>query len=250
LTVPARNISDQTADRVRSIVSQQSIEFLQLWGPYPCIITPDETARREGVAQARDIVKLAARLGVPAAGVRPTSLNPRGDWWPHRDNFLPETEDRFVKSLNEILQTADDLGINIVLETHQTSTLNSAQTIKRVIERTGSGRLFLNLDPCNFVTDIQTAFNPAPMIDEQFDLLAPYIATVHVKDYYLEERFVFHIAETVIGTGIMDFDTVLRRSYQAQPHGYVVIEHLPVNLIALAKRNLTQKILELGIPLG
>ncbi|MBZ0287710.1 MAG: sugar phosphate isomerase/epimerase [Anaerolineae bacterium] len=250
LTVPAKTIADELAAQVQSCFADQKMPFLQVWGPYPCIISPDESVRKAGVEGARDIVRLAAKLGVRESGVRPTSLNPRGDWFPHHDNFRPETEDRLVKSLVEILETAEDLDIDIVLETHVTTTLNSPQTIRRVIERTGSKRLKLNLDPCNFVGDLQTAYNPAPMINELFDVLGEFIATVHVKDYYLGEHFVVHISETVIGTGIMDFDTVLNCVQQVKPDGYVVIEHLPVSQIPLAKRNLTQKIIDLGLPLG
>jgi sugar phosphate isomerase/epimerase len=250
LTVPASTITDELAEHVRKTFDDQNMPLLQVWGPYPCIISPDESVRKAGVEGARDLVKMAVKLGIRESGVRPTSLNPRGDWFPHRDNYKPETEDRLVKSLVEILQTAEDNDIDIVLETHITTTLNSAHTIRRVIERTGSKRLKLNLDPCNFVGDLQTAYNPAPIINELFDVLGEYIATVHVKDYYLGEHFVVHISEAVVGTGIMDFDTVLRRAQQANPDGFVVIEHLPVNLIPLAKQNLTQKIKDLGLPLG
>jgi sugar phosphate isomerase/epimerase len=250
LTVPASSITDELAEHVRKTFADQKMPLLQVWGPYPCIISPDESIRKAGVEGARDLVKMAVKLGIRESGVRPTSLNPRGDWFPHRDNHKPETEDLLIKSLVEILQTAEDNDIDIVLETHITTTLNSAQTIRRVIERTGSNRLKLNLDPCNFVGDLQTAYNPAPMINDLFDVLGDYIATVHVKDYYLGEHFVVHISEAVVGTGIMDFDTVLTRAQRANPNGYVVIEHLPVNLIPLAKQNLTQKIKDLGLPLG
>jgi sugar phosphate isomerase/epimerase len=250
LTVPASTITDELAAHVKKTFADQNMPLLQVWGPYPCIISPDEAVRKAGVEGARDLVKMAVKLGIRESGVRPTSLNPRGDWFPHRDNYKPETEDRLVKSLVEILQTAEDNDIDIVLETHITTTLNSAQTIRRVIERAGSKRLKLNLDPCNFVGDLQTAFNPARMINELFDVLGEYIATVHVKDYYLGEHFVVHISEAVVGTGIMDFDTVLKRAQAVKPDGYVVIEHLPVNLIPLAKRNLTQKIKDLDLPLA
>ncbi len=250
LTVPAAAVSDKTAANVKAVIADQNLDFLQLWGPYPCIITPDEQARQVGVAQAREVVKLAAKMGVPGAGVRPTSLNPRGEWWPHRDNHTPETEERFFKSLKEILETAADYDLNLVLEMHQTTVLDSPQRIRRLIERTGSNRVKVNLDTVNFVTDLQTAFNPTPMINEFFDMLGPYIDTVHVKDFYLEDHFVVHISETVIGTGMMDIDTVLHRSQQIQPNGYVIIEHLPLPLIPLAKRNLDQKIKELGLPVG
>jgi sugar phosphate isomerase/epimerase len=250
LTVPARTITNELAAHVKSVYDHQNMPLLQVWGPYPCIISPDETIRMSGVEGARDLVKLAAKMGVRESGVRPTSLNPNGDWWPHPDNYKSETEDRLVKSLVEILQTAEDYQIDVVLETHTTTTLNTAQTIRRVIERTGSKRLKVNLDPCNFVGDLQIACNPAPMINEIFDVLGEYIATIHVKDYYLEDRFTVHIAETVIGTGMMDFDTILRRVNEVKADSYIVIEHLPINLIALAKRNLTEKIKTLGLPLG
>lgn len=250
LTVPASTIRDDLAARVKSVYAEQKMPLLQIWGPYPCIISPDEDIRRAGVEGARDLARLAARMGVKESGVRPTSLNPRGDWWPHPDNYKAETEDRLVRSLVEILDTAESLDIDIVLETHVTTTLHSAESIRRVIERTGSKRLKLNLDPCNFVGDLPTAFNPAPMINHIFDLLGEFIATVHVKDFYLEDRFVVHISETVIGTGMMDFETILRRTQAIKPDGYVIIEHLPHSLIPLAKRNLTQKILDLGLPLG
>ena len=250
LNVPASTVSDATAQTVKSVFADQNMPFLQLWGPYPCIISPDESIRRAGVSGAQAIIKLAAKLGVSVSGVRPTSLHPNGDWWPHPDNYAPETEDRLVRSLKEILQVADDYGVNIALETHVTTMLDSPQTIKRVIERTESNRLKVNIDPVNFMGDLRTACNPTETINEVFDILGPYVDTVHVKDFYFEERLVVHITETVIGTGLMDLDTVLRRSDEVLGDGYVVIEHLPIDLIPLATRNLTSKIQELGIPLG
>ncbi len=250
LTVPADTVSGETALNVKSVIADQGLEFLQLWGPYPSIISPDERTRRVGVAAVREIVKLAARMGVPAAGVRPTSLNPRGDWWPHPDNDSLETEDRFVQSLQEILQTAGDYNVNIILEIHITTVLNSPLRIKRIIERTGSTRVKLNLDPANFIGDLTTAFNPTPVIDELFDVLGPFADTVHVKDFYLEDRFIVHISETIPGEGMMDLDTILHRTQALSPDMYAIIEHLPLSQIPQAKRNLTQKIVELGLPLG
>ncbi len=250
LSVPADTISDETAANVRAVFDTQNMPLLQIWGPYPSLLSKDEAVRKSGVAGAQAIVKLAAKMGVPESGVRPTSMNPRFEWGPHPDNRKPETEDRLVRSLNEILQTAEDHKIDLVLEAHITTTLYSAESIRRVIERTGSKRLKLNLDLCNFVGDFQTAYDPTPMINEMFDITGEYIATVHLKDYYMEDRFVVHICEAVIGTGMMDFDTILRRVHQIKPDGYVVIEHLPMGMIAQAKQNLTQKIKDLGLPLG
>jgi len=250
LSIPAETVLPEVAARVPGLFEAHDLPFLQLWGPYPCIISPDEHVRMTGVHGAQEIVKLAARMGVKEAGVRPTSLNPRGDWWPHRDNYLPETEDRLVQSLSEILTVAEAVGVDLVLEAHVTTTLRSPEVVRRVIERTSSKHLKLNLDPCNFIGDLPTAFDPAAAIHHMFDVLEPYIATVHLKDFYFEDRLVVHISETVIGTGELDFTPILERVQQWNPEGYVVIEHLPVSLIGLAKRNLTQMITNLGYKVG
>jgi sugar phosphate isomerase/epimerase len=250
LTVPAGAVSDETAHTVKSVIADQGLEFLQLWGPYPPIISTDEQIRQAGVAAAREIVKLAARMDVPAAGVRPTSLNPRGDWWPHPDNDSLETEDRFVQSLQEILETAGDYNVNIILEIHITTVLNSPLRIKRIIERSESDQVKLNLDPANFIGDLTAAFNPTPVINELFDILGPFTDTVHVKDFYLEDRFILHISETIPGEGMMDLDTIMHRTQALSPDMYAIIEHLPLSQVPQAKRNLTQKIMDLGLPLG
>jgi sugar phosphate isomerase/epimerase len=52
----------------------------------------------------------------------------------------------------------------------------------------------------------------------------------------------------VLGTGLMDWDTLLTEASQNQPDGWLMIEHLPVSLIQQAKVNLNAKLKALGIP--
>lgn len=249
LNCPAETVSDQTAKNARSAFDDLGLDFIQLWGPYPCIIGEDETIRQEGIRQAQNIIKLASKLGVTESGVRPTSLNPSGAWSPHKDHYKPEVEDRLVDSLKEILKVAEDYGIDLILEAHVATPLRSSAAIKRIIERTESKRMKLNLDSVNYVGDFATAYDPSHMINEMFDLVGEYTATIHVKDFYLEDRLTMHVSETVIGTGMMDLETVLKRSYEWNPNGYLVIEHLPIALIPMAKRNLTELCHQYDIPI-
>lgn len=247
LTVPASTITDEVAANVRDCVNGNDLDFFQLWGPYPTIITADEDVRRAGVEGIRDIVRLAAKLGVPEAGVRPTSHNPRGDWWPHPENYSQASEDRLVRSISEALEVAVPAGVYIVLEVHTTSTLDTPERVKRVIERTDPEHVKVNIDCVNYVRDLPTAFDTTTMINEFFDVLGAHCATVQVKDFYLEDRFVVHISETIPGTGMMNNDTVLQRTAELGPDMYAVIEHLPVSQIALAKKNLTERARVLGL---
>jgi sugar phosphate isomerase/epimerase len=247
LTVPASTISDEVAANVRACIDANGLEFLQVWGPYPTIIGADEEERRRGVEGASEIVRLAARLGVPESGIRPTSHNPRGDWWPHPENHSQASEDRLVRSIDEVLEVAVPAGVDIVLEKHATSTLDSAERVKRVIERTDPSHVKVNIDPANFVQDLRTAFDPTPMIDELFDVLGEHCATVHVKDFDLEDRFIVHISETIPGCGMMDLDTVLRRTAALGTDVFAIVEHLPLGQIAQARQYLGERARELGI---
>jgi len=247
LTVPASTISDEVAANVRTCIDGNGLEFLQLWGPYPTIISEDEEVRQAGVEGARDVARLAGRLGVPASGIRPTSHNPRGDWWPHPQNHSGASEDRLVRSIDEVLKVAVPEGVDIVLEAHSTSTLDSAERIRRVIERTDPAHVTVNIDTVNFVKDLATAWDPTTMINEFFDILGKHCATVHVKDFYLEDRFIVHISETIPGNGMMDLDTVLQRTAALGPETYAIVEHLPLSQIAQAKHHLTERAKVLGI---
>ena len=247
LTVPASTIGDEVAENVRAAIAGNDMDFLQVWGPYPTIISEDEDVRRRGVEGARDIVRLASRLGVPESGLRPTSHNPRGDWWPHPENYSEASEDRLVRSISEILEVAVQGNVKIVLEAHATSTLDTPARIRRVIERTDPQHVTINIDLVNFVRDLPTAFDSTTMINEYFDVCGEYCGTVQIKDFYLEDRFVVHIAETIPGTGLLDIDTVLRRTEALSPDMYGVIEHLPLSQIGLAKKILTERAAALGI---
>ncbi len=247
LRVPASTITDDVAENVRTCISDNDMDFIQLWGPYPTIISADEEVRRSGVNAASDIVRLASRLGVPESGIRPTSHNPRGDWWPHPENHSQTSEDRLVRSISEILEVAVPAGVKIVLEAHATSTLDSPTRVRRVIERTDPANVTINIDLVNFVRDLPTAFDTTTMINEYFDVCGEFCGTVQIKDFYLEDRLVVHIAETIPGTGMLDLDTTLRRTAALGPDMYAVVEHLPLSQIGLAKRNLTVRAAALGL---
>jgi sugar phosphate isomerase/epimerase len=246
---PPEALSPATCKRVRSVLEQQGIRLIQFWGHYSSIVSPDEFVLQAGVNTMREIIRLAAELGAPMVGVRPTSLNPRGDWWPHPDNYAPATEDRLVRSLREIAAASEVHGVQIALECHVTTTLDSAESVRRVIQRAESPWIKVNMDPVNFVSDLRAAFNTTALVNHLFDVLGPYVVSAHVKDLYVEDRHVAHISETIPGDGIFDFDTFFRCYEALLPDGYAFIEHLPEGQIPQAAAFVIQKLAKLHIPI-
>ncbi len=242
-------LSAQTCQRTRDILAQQGIRIVQFWGAYECIISPDETIRQSGVRTAQALIQAAAQLGAQMVGIRPTSLNPRGAWWPHPDNDAPETEARLVRSLRDITSACDGHGVPIALECHVTTTLKSVEAVRRVVEATRSPWVKVNMDPVNFISDIWAAHHTTDLVNHLFDVLGPFIAAAHIKDVYVEDRHVVHISETIPGDGIFDFATLFRRFEALLPDGYGFIEHLPESQIPQAHAFVTRTLNQLNIPI-
>jgi sugar phosphate isomerase/epimerase len=241
-------ISREACQRARNILAAQGIRLVQVFGWYPSIVSPDGATRQEGVRIAQEIVRVGADLGAVMVGIRPTSLNPNGPWWPHPNNFTEATEARLIQSLREITRACEIHGVPIALECHITTTLDSPQSVRRVVEQVESRWIKVNLDPINFISNLRTAYHSTALVNDLFDTLGPYIFAAHIKDVYVEDRHVLHISETIPGDGIFDFDTFFQRFEAVLPDGYALIEHLPESQIAQAQHFILQKLQRLGIP--
>ena len=81
---------------------------------------------------------------------------------------------------------------------------------------------------------------PGTQLDRVFAALAGVATSGHVKDVYAEERLVVHLSETLIGDGSFPIASYLRRFEQALPDAYLIVEHLPEELVAQAKAALDE----------
>jgi sugar phosphate isomerase/epimerase len=232
---------------LRAVLDANGLRLVQFWGGYPSLVTGDDSIRQQGVAAAREIVRLGAFMRADMVGIRPTSMSPNGAWSPDAANYLPATEDRLVDSLRQIAAACADHVMPMALECHVTTTLSSPPIVRRVIERVGSHWVRVNLDPVNFVRDHQTVYDTTGLLDELFDTLGEYIAAVHIKDVKVEDNHVVHISETPPGTGLLDFDTLFRRFEGLLPDGYALIEHLSPEQIPAAAAFVQRKLRDLQI---
>lgn len=236
--------------RTRHMLRDNGIDLVQFWGAYPSIISRDETERRTGVRICRNIIRRASELGAHMASLRPTSMHPGYQWAPHADNFLPETEERIVRSLAEVGETAARLGMPVALECHLTTVLGDPAKIRRIIERSNPDWIGVNADIVNFVGNIGSVYNTTPVIDNFFDELGPYVRSAHLKDVTLGEKLVLHIDETVPGSGFFDWDRFFRRYETLLPDGFGLIEHLArLEDVQQARDFVVERLAQLAIPI-
>ena len=227
--------SDQDLDRLRDTLLRGGVGVAQVNGRYESLVHPDPARRQEGIDTYKALVRVCARLQGDNVYVRPGSMNPGGHWWPHRDNHSAATLDRLADSLRQCATLAEDLGVVMVVEGHTVSPLDTAATVRAIIDRVGSPALKFNCDPVNFVSNVQDVYHSRRVLDDLFDTLGDVTWALHAKDMTVEDRHVVHISEVVMGRGTMDLGYMLQRFQAARPDGYVIVEHLPDNLIPEAR---------------
>jgi len=231
----------------RTLLAAEGVRVAQANANYVALVHPDEGQRAAGVQQARRACRAARILDAVYLLIRPGSLNPSGNWRPHRDNHSEATRERLIDSLRQVCSAAEVEGVTIGLECHVISPLDSPRKVRQVIEAVGSPALKYNCDPVNFVGSFPEAYDTASVVREIFAELGQYVVSAHVKDLCLGERLVVHIDECAPGEGIFDLDTFVRLFEQHLPDGYALIEHLPDAKIPSAKAALDGVLARIGI---
>jgi sugar phosphate isomerase/epimerase len=233
--------------RARETLDRFGLRVVQSWSWGASLIHPPGDGRRQELRRLAGALRVAAALDADGIVIGSGGHNPRGPYWPHRDNHTAATRDLLVENLREAGRAAEDMGLVIALENHVATTLDTPERVRDVLDAVGSPAVRLNVDPVNFVGDLPTLWDSTALIERVFDLLGPYIVSGHVKDVYAEERLVVHLSETVPGDGDLDLHTFLRRFEETAPDAYLIVEHLPEALIPRAKQHVDRLVEELGI---
>jgi sugar phosphate isomerase/epimerase len=241
------DLTPAACTRVRETLAVRGIGVIQLWAWEPNLIHPDESRRTQEIARLCEATRVARDLGAPIVTCGSGSANPRGAYWPHPDNHTEATAERLVDSLRRASTAAADHGVVIALECHCATTLSTPEHVRAMLEAVDSPAVRVNLDPVNFLSDLPTLYAHDKLLDRVFSELGPFAVSGHVKDAYAEERLVVHISETLLGDGAFDVRGYLERFEAALPDAYILIEHLPEELVPRAKLALDELLAELGI---
>jgi sugar phosphate isomerase/epimerase len=249
LTRPELLLDPAALRAVRAALEGEGIDLCQLLPPqYSSLVHPEPAARREGIDLLRRTVDAAVVLGAGSVYIRPGSLNPAGPWTPHPENHRPGTRDRLVESLRALAPHAEAAGIPLAIEGHVVSPLHTPAAVREVIDRTGSPALRFNLDPVNFISCLDQAYDSGPLIWDLLDRLGEFTVAAHAKDVTVRDSLVVHIDECVPGEGYLDHAAFLRGFQRVCPRGTVLIEHLPAEKVPAARDALLRLAEAAGVP--
>jgi sugar phosphate isomerase/epimerase len=213
----------EECERARAVFAAHGVELYQVTGYWQCLVHPDEAVRAEAVRTLRAALRLAGWLGARGIDTGPGSLNPRGPWFPHPDNWTAGARRQLIRSLRECAAAAEEAGVYLSLEAHQLVTLQTPEVTRDVLDAVDSPWVRCDLDAANWIT-LETAFATGAAIDRMFDVLGPHIVSGHAKDSRLEDRLTVHITACAPGTGTLDFATYLRRMEALDPSYPLIVE--------------------------
>jgi sugar phosphate isomerase/epimerase len=233
--------------RVQAAFSEADLDICQVNGSYEALVNPDERLRALGVRGLSALTRLGSMLHTPSVYVRPGGLNPRGHWWAHPENHVPDTFDRLIGSLKQVAGVAEVEGVTLVIEGHVLSVLDTARRVRDLLDAVASPALKFNIDPANFIGTVRDAHDTRPVLNALFDLLGADTIAAHAKDIAIGEAMVLHIDEVLLGTGTLDYPLFLTRFEQCCPQGYILIEHLPNDQVPLARTALMKFAKQTGV---
>jgi sugar phosphate isomerase/epimerase len=247
---PPQAITSDRAAEIGRIFVDEGIDVVE-YGQYLAnLVHPDAGVRQTNIDTLRDACRVARAFGCPAVITGAGSLNPRSQWAPHPENRRPETIDRLVASLREVVPAAEQEGVTLALECHVLTPLFDVATTCEVLDMVGSGALQVHLDPVNWMT-LDTAYGNGPAISGMFATIgSERIYGAHSKGLVVEDCGVTHLNETYTGApeDVIDHATVLREMARLPDDPYLVIEHLAVEKMPGARDHLLRIAADIGVP--
>jgi sugar phosphate isomerase/epimerase len=233
-----------------ALYAAAGLELVQFSLSYSeCLFAPDPAVRVAITEKIGRGIELARQLGAQAFLIRPGSLNPAGPWTPHRDNHRPESLARLIDTLQPLATRAEATSVLIVIETHAISIMDSPETCAEVIEAVGSEKLRVVMDAVNHFQSLRQVYRSADRLNQIFDVMGKIAPLAHIKDIAVRNSLVLHLDEEVPGEGELEIGLLLRRFQALHPHGYGLIEHLPVDKVPLANANVRRIAAEHEVPI-
>jgi sugar phosphate isomerase/epimerase len=191
------------------------------------LMTFDESLREERITTLREVLCKAELMSCRSVLILVGTRHPSDHLAaPHPYMYTDECEREFGEV---VLRVLDDLPLEttkLLIEPWSTTFFYQPKRIQRFLQRIDHPRLGLHLDQMNMV-EPSRYFETTALIEETFDLLAPFIGSVHLKDIRWDWTHMFlKLDEVLIGEGVLDYATLLRHLATLDEDMTCFCEHL------------------------
>ncbi|MDQ0255951.1 sugar phosphate isomerase/epimerase [Evansella vedderi] len=172
----------------------------------------DIVTRRENIDRFKELIRYASLLGAPvvAAEVGKPSWKVSNEDW----NILKST-------LEELIEEGEKWGVFVGIEPANDHLIDTAASLKHMLEELNSSQIGVVLDPGNLLT-AKNFHQQDQVIEEAFHLLGDHIVACHAKDRILLED---NSIQTVPpGKGKMNYALYVKLLEQYKPKCNIIME--------------------------
>ncbi|MGV3617348.1 MAG: sugar phosphate isomerase/epimerase family protein [Fimbriimonas sp.] len=196
-------------------------------GVWRNVMTHDEAVRRENIEFAKRRLALADRVGARCAV---NISGNRGEQWdgPDPANLLPETLDKIVATVREIVDAVRPTRAKYSLETMPYMVPDSTESALEVVRAVDREMFGIHYDPINIVTSPRHYYATGHHARDFIAQVGPHITAIHLKDITLRGKLTVHLDEVRPGLGSYDLAALLRAVNAGLDADMpVLLEHLP-----------------------
>jgi len=189
---------------------------------------------RDPVEAEKNISYIAGKLALADEIGARCCVNIVGTWYennwygPCADNF---TEDFFAHAVDvsrSIIDRVKPKSTKMTFELMPFSFLDSPKEYLRFLSALDRPAAGIHFDPANCISSPRLFYDNAAFFEESFRLFGPDVLSIHLKDIQLRpEPFCPMFDEVPIGTGGLDYVTLLRLIGRLPADTPAMLEHLP-----------------------
>lgn len=202
---------------MREVFAENHVDVAVL-GCYQNLATPDEKELADTIDTYKRHILFASLLGAGVVGTETGNCNKEYRYEPY--SHTEEALEIFIHNLRPVVEYAEKLGVVIGIEPVCRHIVCSAKRARKVLDTIQSPNLQIIFDPVNLLNE-SNYVNYREIIQEFTEILGPDIATIHAKDFRMEDG---KLLSCPCGTGEMDYTGLLSYIKAHKPHIHVLLE--------------------------
>ncbi len=188
---------------------------------------PDKAEAESKIQYMISRLRLAEELEA-ATCVNILGTKQTGYWCgPHKDCYTEEFFEEAVAVSQRIIDAVKPVHTKLSFEMMPYVFLDSPQEYLRFLEAVDRDAAGVHLDICNIMNCPRRFYGNAEFMKETFALLKDKIVTLHLKDIAMdEESLTVAFKEVLLGTGGMDYVTLMQEISKLPVDTPAMLEHL------------------------
>ncbi len=143
------------------------------------------------------------------------------------DNYSDDFYALAVDSVREIIDAVKPKNTFYSIEPMPWVLPDSPEQYLKLIKDVDRNEFAVHLDFVNMINCAERYCRSTKFVQHCFDLLGPYIKSIHGKDSLMEQAYTAIIKETMPGKGTLDYPKILAMVEKLGPDTPLFVEHLP-----------------------